>query len=1475
MENLKVIRYFTPSGDEFDPGWYETDTEGVRVGGALDVDREAPYSGRHRLVIDGDAPGIDTWPISGGGYGDEFFITSTANSVTISGVGEPSVIIFDADVIILSVESREVSLTPLEPPLVQYIVTLSSGNTVTILNPDQVSFQHLGDSAQIDLISAQEFLATYETEVPPAVPPAVPPSIVFIGDDRGNTFYGGEEDSAADGNDRLYGREGNDALFGGEGDDRIHGDGGNDMLYGDGGSDRIYGGSGHDRVIGDAGDDFLYGGAHSDYLNGGLDSDHLYGGLGDDILYGGDGNYSDYIYGGYGCDNLSGGGGNDYLNGGADHDHLSGGGGADYLDGGDGAGIDVLIGGSGDDIFVLRHTGENWVLDFGDGGDRIRVNTPLGTETTLEALKAAANIRWSIGTGTGNGDGTGLGIGRDATSRWYGNVDTIIYDTRGTETTDDDVILMVLVGYTQELTMADFDVSSGGYEPPSSSILYPGLNYVNRSGNPPIIGGNDHDDLYGGDDHDEIRGGEGTDELYGGDGDDHLYGDEGDDRLYGDGDNDTLYGGDGKDYLDGGEGGDVLYGGEGNDTLYGGDGADRLYGDDDNDILSGDDGDDELYGGDGRDWLHGGDGDDDLFGGNGRDYLEGGMGDDRLYGGFDIDHLSGGEDDDELYGGGENDHLYGGSGNDLFYGGTGVNILHGGEGNDIFVLQFQGENWVLDFGNGGDRIRVTTEEGTETTLGELKASANIRWTNDSDVGPTYRWYGHSNNPTIKDTVIYDTKGTETTNDDTILMVLEDYAHELTMAQFEVYGGEIPKKVPAPPVVDNAPVIGGDREGAVVENDEDPVTGVITVTDADPSDTLPIIELVGDGVGLYGTMTFDAASGEWSYTLDDAKSQSLGAGQKEVETFTFSAKGADDFVVTITVTGVNHDPELGIMVQTQNGTVGQAITAIDLSDLFTDPDGDILTLRLTLGSGRELSTIGLSYDPDTKMITGTPTQSGTHVIGVVAEDGNNGSTPLAVHFRIVVAAAGDNSPAVDHAPVISGASVGAVSEDDVNSATGVLVVTDADLLDALPAIGLVGGGVGLYGTMTFDAASGTWTYTLDDTKAQALKAGQKVVETFTFSAKGADDFVVTITVSGANDAPVVDTPIDTQDGTVGQAITAIDLSGLFSDPDGDDLTLKVGLADGRELSAIGLSYDPGTKMITGTPTDAGSHKIEITANDGDASTIVVLGLVVANPANNPPVISGDNVGAVSEDDVNSATGVLVVTDADPSDALPTIGLVGGGVGAYGTMTFDAASGTWTYTLDNTKTQALKAGQEVVETFIFSAAGADGFAVLITVSGANDAPVVDTPIDTQDGTVGQAITAIDLSGLFSDPDGDDFTLKVGLADGRELSAIGLSYDPGTKMITGTPTEAGSHKIEITANDGDASTVVVLGLVVANPVNNPPVVIDDNPPVISGDNVGAVSEDDEDSITGVLVVTDADPRMRCRALVLLAMVLAPMAR
>ena len=125
--------------------------------------------------------------------------------------------------------------------------------------------------------------------------------------------------------------------------------------------------------------------------------------------------------------------------------------------------------------------------------------------------------------------------------------------------------------------------------------------------------------------------------------------------------------------------------------------------------------------------------------------------------------------------------------------------------------------------------------------------------------------------------------------------------------------------------------------------------------------------------------------EWVYTLDNDSEavQALAEGQTETETFTFTA-GGEPFVVTITINGTNDEPVVDTPLGIQRGTVDQDIN-INVNNLFTDIDtGDTLELTMTgLPSG-------LSYDDDSKLITGTPDTGGTFTVTVVATD-NNGAT----------------------------------------------------------------------------------------------------------------------------------------------------------------------------------------------------------------------------------------------------------------------------------------------------------------------------------------------------------------------------------------------------------------------------------------------------------------------------------------------------
>ena len=143
------------------------------------------------------------------------------------------------------------------------------------------------------------------------------------------------------------------------------------------------------------------------------------------------------IFGNGGDDILISSGGNDRLDGGDGDDILDGGDGADLLIGG--AGVNTLTGGGGGDWFTLyqgvRAAGVNQldvVIDFTKGEDKIHIDDLGGASSTLAELLASTSLRTAS-------EHRITGPTNDASI-----LDTVIYATKGTADTADDVALMVL-----------------------------------------------------------------------------------------------------------------------------------------------------------------------------------------------------------------------------------------------------------------------------------------------------------------------------------------------------------------------------------------------------------------------------------------------------------------------------------------------------------------------------------------------------------------------------------------------------------------------------------------------------------------------------------------------------------------------------------------------------------------------------------------------------------------------------------------------------------------------------------------------------------------------------------------------------------------------------------------------------------------------------------------------------------------------
>ena len=117
-------------------------------------------------------------------------------------------------------------------------------------------------------------------------------------------------------------------------------------------------------------------------------------------------------------------------------------------------------------------------------------------------------------------------------------------------------------------------------------------------------------------------------------------------------------------------------------------------------------------------------------------------------------------------------------GDDIIVGGAGVDILYGGGGQDVFVLG-NDKDVVKDFALGADKIQIDLEDKDPTTLEALLSAADLRIdklvVNDDS----------SNSQDRTDTYIYARNSTDTTEDDIVLMVLEDISTDLSVADFSI------------------------------------------------------------------------------------------------------------------------------------------------------------------------------------------------------------------------------------------------------------------------------------------------------------------------------------------------------------------------------------------------------------------------------------------------------------------------------------------------------------------------------------------------------------------------------------------------------------------------------------------------------------------------------------------------------------------
>ncbi|MBX4997625.1 DUF4082 domain-containing protein [Rhizobium lentis] len=370
--------------------------------------------------------------------------------------------------------------------------------------------------------------------------------------------------------------------------------------------------------------------------------------------------------------------------------------------------------------------------------------------------------------------------------------------------------------------------------------------------------------------------------------------------------------------------------------------------------------------------------------------------------------------------------------------------------------------------------------------------------------------------------------------------------------------------------------------------------------------------------------------------------------------------------------------------------------------------------------------------------------------------------------------------------------------------------------------------GTYGSLVLNA-SGAYTYTINETNAavQALRQSTNTLsDVFSYTMRDTSGATatanLTVTIHGANDAPVLAVQTAGQNATVGSAFSFTLPSTTFTDVDsGETLAYAATAADGTALPSW-LTFNTSTRTFSGTPTTAGTYGVRVTATDlGGLAANETFNIAVSTPGNTVPTAVADAGDATEKGGVANgsggvaASGNVLTNDTDPDSGDTktvtavrfgtTSGTLGSALnGTYGSLVLNA-SGAYTYTINETNAavQALRQSTNTLsDVFSYTmrdTSGATATANLtVTIHGANDAPVLAVQTAGQNATVGSAFSFTLPSTTFTDVDsGETLAYAATAADGTALPSW-LTFNTSTRTFSGTPTTAGTYGVRVTATD-----------------------------------------------------------------------------
>ncbi|MDP2244381.1 VCBS domain-containing protein [Pseudomonas sp.] len=609
---------------------------------------------------------------------------------------------------------------------------------------------------------------------------------------------------------------------------------------------------------------------------------------------------------------------------------------------------------------------------------------------------------------------------------------------------------------------------------------------------------------------------------------------------------------------------------------------------------------------------------------------------------------------------------------------------------------------------------------------------------------------------------------------------------------------------------------GNDAGAVTEDTALSISGLLTASDVDTDAELTWSiagEEEGVAIGTYGSLT--QVNGAWLYTLNNAAEnvQALAQGQSETDSFTVIVTdehgAADSQTVTITITGTDDLPEL-------TGDITGAVT----EDINDDEGSLFATGRLTI---TDVDNDVAEYDFD-EVVTASNGALGSLTIDAQGRWIYSVANELLQYLKqdqekvetFTVTASGGFSQVItititgtNDVPNITGSITGAVQEDTniafgtLLTTTGLLNITDADAGEAFfqtavtPAIGVLGN--------LAITNQGAWSYSVSNSLVQDLNLNEARDEQFTVLSLDGTPTVITVTITGTNDVPVISFVAGNAAGAVTEDTTQT-VSGVLTATDADTTAvLTWSILEGEGIyGSLVLDGNSGNWTYTlANGTNGADNAVQV-LKQGEVKTetftvrvmdenetfdtqTITITLTGTNDA--PVIAAGGDTGSISEDaEVLTVTGTLTATDIDNGAVLTWSiedAVSGIAAGTYGSLTH--VDGDWTYTLNNAadNVQALNQGQQVTDSFTVIVTDEHGATyekvVTVTITGTNDAPVIAEGGAT--GSISEDANELTVTGTLIASDVDSWAWPPTWSIQGEVSGVATGTYGSLTQVNGT--------------------------------------------------------------------------------------------